>query len=92
MSQLLTAGIAFGGIMIPVIGTLVKLYGDIRVLQSNDRKNREILSDVEKSKQSLHKSVNQIQVDLEYIKKDAEENKEFRTLVYDFMIKPKAII
>lgn len=92
MQNITALSIAFVGVLVPIIGTLVKLYGDIRVLQSNDRKNREMLSDVEKSKQSLHKSVNQIQVDLEYIKKDAEENKEFRTLVYDYMIKPKSII
>ena len=92
MQNITALSIAFVGVLVPIIGTLVKLYGDIRVLQSNDRKNREMLNEVEKSKQSLHKSVNQIQVDLEYIKKDAEENKEFRTLVYDYMIKPKAII
>jgi hypothetical protein len=89
MQNITALSIAFVGVLVPIIGTLVKLYGDIRVLRSNDEKNAAYIIDSEKSRNSVVTSISEIKTVLEFVKKDAEENKEFRTLVYDYMIEPK---
>jgi len=73
-------------LLIPIIGALFKLYGDIRVLRSNDSKYAEYVVDSEKARRSVVSSVAGIKKDIEYIKKDAESNSEFRTLVYEAML------
>ncbi len=89
MQNITALVIGFVGVLVPIIGTLVKLYGDIRVLRSNDEKNAAYIIDSEKSRNSVVTSISEIKTVLEFVKKDAEENKEFRTLVYDYMIEPK---
>ena len=89
MQNITALVIGFVGVLVPIIGTLVKLYGDIRVLRSNDAKNAAYIIDSEKSRNSVVTSISEIKTVLEFVKKDAEENKEFRTLVYDYMIEPK---
>jgi hypothetical protein len=89
MQNITALVIGFMGVLVPIIGTLVKLYGDIRVLRSNDEKNAAYIIDSEKSRNSVVTSISEIKTVLEFVKKDAEENKEFRTLVYDYMIEPK---
>jgi|TARA_R110001606_G_scaffold1820_4_gene6970 ABC-type multidrug transport system fused ATPase/permease subunit len=89
MQNITALSIAFVGVLVPIIGTLVKLYGDIRVLRYNDEKNAAYIIDSEKSRNSVVTSISEIKTVLEFVKKDAEENKEFRTLVYDYMIEPK---
>ena len=89
MQNITALVIGFVGVLVPIIGTLVKLYGDIRVLRANDAKNAAYIIDSEKSRNSVVTSISEIKTVLEFVKKDAEENKEFRTLVYDYMIEPK---
>ena len=89
MQNITALVIGFVGVLVPIIGTLVKLYGDIRVLRANDAKNAAYIIDSEKSRNSVVTSISEIKTVLEFVKKDAEENKEFRTLVYDYMIAPK---
>lgn len=73
-------------LMIPIITALFKLYGDIRVLRSNDTKYAEYVVDSEKARHSVVTAVAGIKKDIEYIKKDAESNSEFRSLVYEAML------
>ena len=73
-------------ILIPIIASLIKLYGDIRVLRANDTKNSEYVVDSEKARHEVVAAVGGIKKDIEYIKKDVEKNEKFRGIFYDRML------
>lgn len=82
IAVLVTIGIAF----LPVIGALIKLYGDIRVLKSSQDKNDNYIQESEAARHVVVEGVTEMKKDIEYIKLDIEASKAFRKTVYEHIL------
>ena len=87
LAVIITVVVAF----IPVIGALIKLYGDIRVLKSSQDNHTNYIQESEAARHVVVEGVTEMKKDIEYIKMDIEASKAFRKTVYEHLLNDSAL-